>query len=74
MDEIEKVRAELKALEEELIQTDQTIVRLKKELDVAEKRRNELKPIYMRDAGAIYYTRNRLARLEEDAERARIWS
>lgn len=70
MDEIEKMRAELKALEQELVQTDQTIARLKKELESAEKRRNELKPAWNPDMGAIAATRRKIA----EAERARIWS
>ena len=70
MDEIEKMRSELKALEQELVQTDQTIARLKKELESAEKRRNELKPGWNPDIGDIAATRRRLA----SAEAAHIWA
>lgn len=74
VDEIEKVRAELKSLEEEVKQLDLTVVRLEKELDEAKKRRDKLKPVWSPDFGLIGNLRSRLARLEREAECARIWA
>ena len=74
MDEIEKMRSELKALEQELVQTDQTIARFRKDLVEAEKRRDELQPVWNRDIGAIASVRRKIEVAEAQAKRAHIWA
>ena len=67
------LRADLRALEDELTRTDQTIARLKRELAAAEKRRDELQP-WNPDRGAIAAARRKVEAAEAEAECAHIWA